>query len=103
MEERCLEDNFPGDPRQALRIEKARYCPQEGKTSLGCPMAKYIVRRMSAEEKFLVIAKHRKGHQCEYQWIVISIVAWEGISKCMADSAYAQLANDIGKHGKKIF
>ena len=66
-------------------------------------MAKYIVRRMSAEEKFLVIAKHRKGHQCEYQWIVISIVAWEGISKCMADSAYAQLANDIGKHGKKIF
>ena len=100
MEDRCLGENFQGDSRQSLRIEKARYCPQEGKTSMGCPMAKYIVRRMSTEEKFLVIVKHRKGHQCEFQWTVISIVAWEGISKSMADSSYEQLANDIGKHGK---
>ena len=103
MEKRCFGDYFHGDPRRALRIEKARYCSREGKTSLGCPMAKYIVRRMSSEEKYLVIAKQRKGHQCEYQWTVISIVAWEGLSETMADSAYTQLANDIGKHGEKIF
>ena len=58
MEKRCFQGSyFQGDPRRALRIEKARYCSKEGKTSLGCPMAKYIVRRMSSEEKFLVIGK----------------------------------------------
>ena len=29
-------------------------------------------------------------------------MAWEGISNTMADSAYNQLANDIGKHGKSL-
>ena len=27
-------------------------------------------------------------------------MAWDGISNSMADFAYTQLANDIGKHGK---
>ena len=101
MEKRCLGDHFPGDPRKALRIEKARYCAREGKSELGCPIAKYIIRRMSFEEKFIVIAKQRKGHHCQYQWTVINIVAWEGVSKELADKAYDQMANDIGKHGKK--
>ena len=48
-----------------------------------------------------MIAKQRKGHHCQYQWTVINIVAWEGVSKELADKAYDQMANDIGKHGKK--
>ena len=57
MEKRCLGNHFRGDPRKALRIEKAKYCAREGKSELGCPIAKYIVRRMSNEEKFIVIGK----------------------------------------------
>jgi len=43
----------------AIRIEKANYCPLEGKTTLGCPIAKYILRRGSKEELFCAIVKHR--------------------------------------------
>lgn len=53
MEKRC------GVSGNALRIEKARYCPEEGKSSLGCPIAKYVIRRQSEEEKVVIVAKER--------------------------------------------
>ena len=49
----------------ALRIEKARYVSEEGKTPAGCPMAKYVVRRSGLSEKFTVICKKRHGHTCQ--------------------------------------
>ena len=67
MEKRC---NVQG---RALRIEKAIYCRREGKSSLGCPIAKYVIRRKSYAEKFLVVAKNRFGHSCDYQWMVMAI------------------------------
>lgn len=84
----------------ALRIEKAKYCFKEGKSSLGCPIAKYILRRKNQQEKYCVIAKDRIGHVCAYKWIVISIIAWEGVYKELADATYDNMVDILGRYGK---
>ena len=94
FEKRC------GVTGNALRIEKAKYCNREGKTSLGCPIAKYIIRRKNFYEKYLVICKDRVGHKCKYKWIVVSIVAWEGVQGSLANSTYDNLSVILGQHGK---
>jgi hypothetical protein len=43
-----------GASGKALRIEVAVYCHREGKSDMGCPIAKEIIKRSSLEEKFLV-------------------------------------------------
>ena len=96
MEERCQVKG------KALRIEKAIYCRREGKSSLGCPIAKYVIRRRSDEEKFLVVAKRRIGHHCKNQWVVILTVAWDGIPKMEADHYYEFMSNITGKYGKSF-
>ena len=121
MEDRCQVKG------KALRIEKAKYCRREGKSSLGCPIgelpqnlklkyfedpnfvifvflfsAKYIIRRMSLEEKYLVVTRERTGHQCQYQWMVLSIIAWEGVPSNIADFAYNHISDTIAKHGKSF-
>ena len=95
MEERCQVQT-----PQELRIEKAIYCRREGKSSLGCPIAKYIIRRKRKEEKYLVVTKERTDHKCEYKWIVMGIVAWEGMQPEWADRAYDDMAGILGKYGK---
>ena len=47
MEERCQVKGA------ALRIEKATYSEQEGETSDGCPLAKYVIRRYVCKVKGL--------------------------------------------------
>ena len=97
---RLLLESRTGVTGNALRIEKAKYVAREGKTSLGCPIAKYIVRRGSNEEKFMAVAKFRIGHTCDNQWMVVSLVAWEGVDRATADKTYEMMAEKVARQGK---
>ncbi|XP_074027219.1 ten-Eleven Translocation (TET) family protein isoform X2 [Leptinotarsa decemlineata] len=83
----------------AIRIEKIRYTGKEGKTAQGCPIAKWIIRRQNTDEKYLVIVKHRKGHTCHSAFLVICLVAWEGVEKGNADDLYNLLTEKLNKFG----
>ncbi|KAJ8319112.1 hypothetical protein KUTeg_004203 [Tegillarca granosa] len=84
---------------KALRLEKIRYTGKEGKSSRGCPIAKWIIRRSGPEEKYLCVVRHRQGHYCETACIVIVIVAWEGIEKDTANDMYSYLVSNITTNG----
>jgi len=79
-------------PTSSLRMEKVRFTGKEGVTSEGCPIAKWVIRRTNNAEKYLVIAKERYGHQCQWTWIAVILVDWDGISGHLADTAYDQIA-----------
>ncbi|XP_053686989.1 methylcytosine dioxygenase TET [Sabethes cyaneus] len=82
-----------------LRIEKVVYTGKEGKSSQGCPISKWVIRRVDPEEKLLFIVKRRQGHRCKASFIVICIVVWDGIPTQEADSVYRMLAVKLNKYG----
>nr|XP_022919223.1 DNA N6-methyl adenine demethylase isoform X1 [Onthophagus taurus] len=84
---------------KAIRIEKVRYTGKEGKTPQGCPLAKWIIRRSNYEEKYLIVVKHRQGHVCKSAFIIVCIVAWEGVTQADADGLYATLTEKLNKFG----
>ncbi|XP_032688630.1 uncharacterized protein LOC116852409 isoform X3 [Odontomachus brunneus] len=83
----------------AIRFEKVIYTGKEGKTTQGCPMAKWIIRRSGIDEKILTIVKHRQGHKCPTAWIVVAMVAWEGVPTHEADRIYSLLSHKLNRFG----
>ena len=57
-----------------------------------------VLRRENTKEKILGVVRQRPGHSCDFAFITISIVLWDGIPAEQADSLYTELTTTLNEH-----
>lgn len=111
----------------AVRIETVTHVgrPGEGENPKGCPQAKWIYTRQTAEEKvikiiiafqqliennflctsvlqLLCLVRERVGHTCETAVLCISAVLWDGINDEYATKLYKNVVTVVPYGGKEL-
>ena len=56
-----------------------------------------VLRQSDHQEKFCVIVKARPGHDCEFSWVVVSIIQWAAVPRLLADTAYSTISQTVAR------